>query len=143
GHGAAFTVRLPLLRPRASETSDRGDRTRLEDDRFPSLAGVSLLVVDDEPDSNEAVRELFASCGAECGGAGSAQHAREVLQRWRPHVLVSDVAMPGEDGYALIADVRSHNGDAAQLPALALTAYASRNDKIRLLAAGFHAHVSK
>jgi PAS domain S-box-containing protein len=143
GRGTAFSVRLPLLRPRAPETSDRRDRTRPANDPFPSLAGVSLLVVDDEPDSNEAVRELLALCGADVRVAGSAKHAREILRRWKPDVLVSDVAMPGEDGYAFIADLRSHNGDAAQLPALALTAYASRSDKIRLLAAGFQAHVSK
>ena len=69
--------------------------------------------------------------------------ARVILAAWRPTLIVSDVGMPGEDGYAFITDWRSQPGDAARIPAVALTAYAARADKIRLLSAGFDAHVPK
>src|SRR5262249_35345166 len=67
----------------------------------------------------------------------------EVLSAWTRDVLVSDVGMPGEDGYAFIAALRADATDVAQIPAVALTAYASREDKVRLLSAGFQAHVPK
>jgi len=102
-----------------------------------------VLVVDDEPDSNEVVGTLLSSCGAEVRVAASAAQAREEFARWEADLLVSDVGMPGEDGYAFIAKLRAQEGKSAQVPALALTAYASREDRIRLLAAGFQAHVAK
>jgi CheY-like chemotaxis protein len=102
-----------------------------------------VLLVDDEPHSNEAVGNVLSSCGAEVRAAGSAALAREVLAAWRADVLVSDVGMPGEDGYGLIASLRAREGEVSQIPAVALTAYASREDKVRLLSAGFQAHVPK
>jgi CheY-like chemotaxis protein len=75
--------------------------------------------------------------------AASAAQAREELARWTADLLVSDIGMPGEDGYAFIAMLRAQEGDSAQVPALALTAYASREDRVRLLSAGFQAHLAK
>jgi CheY-like chemotaxis protein len=69
--------------------------------------------------------------------------ARAILADWRPTLIVSDVGMPGEDGYAFITEWRRTPGDAAHIPAVALTAYAGRADKIRLLSAGFDAHIPK
>ncbi|HLY37856.1 MAG TPA: ATP-binding protein, partial [Candidatus Binatia bacterium] len=142
--GATFTVRLPLVAARAAVEADIATpaATRPRVAEYASLGGLRVLVVDDEPDSSEAVRELLASCDADVEVAGSAEHARDVLRRWDAHVVVSDVGMPGEDGFDFIASLRGRE-DGAAPAAVALTAYASRADKIRLLAAGFQAHVPK
>jgi CheY-like chemotaxis protein len=89
------------------------------------------------------VAELLATQGAEVRQAASAAAARTAAAEWRPTLLVSDVGMPGEDGYAFIARWRAEEHDGARIPAVALTAYAARSDKIRLLSAGFDAHVPK
>jgi PAS domain S-box-containing protein len=146
GRGAVFTVKLPLMMARRAGELERRHPTvgAVADGReLQRLDGLRILVVDDEPDSNDAVSELLASCGADVRAAASADEARDVLARWRPDVLVSDVGMPGEDGYAFIARLRANEGDRAPMPAVALTAYASRDDKVRLLSAGFQAHVPK
>ena len=95
-----------------------------------------MLLVDDEPDSNEAVRVLLDHVGAEVRVASSASHALEILGRWRPDVLVTDIGMPDEDGYGLLAKVRAKSDGIHHLPALALTAYASTEDRARLLSRG-------
>ena len=143
--GSIFTVRLPLLVPRSADEAERPHSTalRVNVHDYPSLAGLQVVLVDDEPDSSEAVRELLSSCGADVRVAASAEEARDVLWRRKADLLVTDVGMPGEDGYAFIANLRAQDGDVARMPAVALTAYASRDDKIRLLAAGFQAHVAK
>jgi PAS domain S-box-containing protein len=148
GKGAVFTVKLPLAVARTADEPERRHPTAVEangrvDDRYPSLEGVRVLVVDDEPHSNEVVSTLLSSCGAEIRVAVSAAQARELLGRWTADVLVSDIGMPGEDGYEFIAKLRAQAGPVAQIPAVALTAYASRNDRIGLLSAGFQAHVPK
>ena len=146
GQGAAFTLRLPLMRAQtAAEAGGRPATVGVAEDGhgLQRLDGMRILLVDDEPESNDAVTSLLASCGAEVRAAGSAEGARNILARWRADVLVSDVAMPEEDGYALVASLRARDGEIAQIPAVALTAYASREDKVRLLSAGFQAHVAK
>jgi CheY-like chemotaxis protein len=100
-------------------------------------------VVDDDPDSNEAVRALLASRGADVRLAGSAGQALEVLGEWLPDLLVSDIAMPGEDGYALLARLRAADSPHRAVPAVALTAFAGREDREQMLSAGFEAHVPK
>jgi CheY-like chemotaxis protein len=99
--------------------------------------------VDDDPDSNEALRTLLDRCGAEVRVAGSAALALEVLNRWTPDVLLTDIGMPGEDGYALLSKVRARSGELSRLRAIALTAYASADDRARLLSAGFRLHIAK
>jgi PAS domain S-box-containing protein len=146
GKGAVFTVKLAVMMPRTAGEAERRHPTAglaTGDRQLPRLDRLRLLVVDDEPASNEVVQELLTSCGAEVRVAGSAEYAREILARWKPDILVSDVGMPHEDGYAFIASVRAGDGEMSQMPAVALTAYASREDKIRLLSAGFQAHVPK
>ena len=108
-----------------------------------NLAQRKILVVDDEDDASEVVQELLGGRGAEVRTARSPAQARAILADWRPTLIVSDVGMPDEDGYAFITDWRAQPSDAARIPAVALTAYAGRTDKIRLLSAGFDAHVSK
>jgi PAS domain S-box-containing protein len=146
GKGAVFTVKLPLMVARTAAEMERRHPTvlaRTDGHDLPRLEGLRLLLVDDEPDSNEVVHEILSSCGAEVRVAASAEQAREILGRWKPDMVVSDVGMPGEDGYAFIASLRATDGGASRLPAVALTAYASREDKMRLLSAGFQAHVTK
>jgi CheY-like chemotaxis protein len=148
GKGAVFTLKLPLvvLARTAGEAGRRHPRAPEEatSDTLASLDGLRVLVVDDDPDSNEVVRVLLAGQGAEVEVAASAAQALDILARWRPDVLVSDVGMPGQDGYGLIRNVRLRDDDKPQrLPAVALTAYATVDDRVRLLSAGFQAHVAK
>jgi len=102
-----------------------------------------VLVVDDDPDSNEVVRTLLAACGAEVRTASSAREALAVIERWLPDVVVSDLAMPDEDGYSLLARMRSHGPPLRSVPAIALTAYSAPSDREQALSAGFQAHVAK
>ncbi len=145
GQGAVFTAKLPLMVTRRAGETLRRHPTEIGDDEaaLPRLDGIRILVVDDEPDASEVVTELLTAQGAEVRQAASAEAARAVLAKWHPALIVSDVGMPGEDGYAFIMRWRADPGDAARIPAVALTAYAGRTDKIRLLSAGFDAHVPK
>jgi CheY-like chemotaxis protein len=147
GQGSTFTVKLPVVpfSRRAGEAVRRHPMLPGEaaGAQMPELESVRVLLVDDDPDTNEAMRVLLGRCGAEVRVAASAAHAFEILGRWTPDVLVSDVGMPGEDGYALLARVRQSDGPFARIPAIALTAYASVEDRVRLLSAGFHMHLAK
>ena len=147
GEGAVFTVKLPLIvvsrsageAVRLHPTADRPAAPRA----LPRLDGLQVLVVDDEPDSNEVIRTLLASCGADVRVAASARQALDILGRWKPALLVTDIGMPQEDGYALLAEVRRRGDGTADIPAVAVTAYATVEDRVRLLSAGFAAHVAK
>lgn len=144
--GAVFTDKLPsgTIRRAAGETVRRHPtELRLGTHPAPTLDGVRILVVDDEPDSNEVVRTLLADRGAEVRVAASVARAPDLLGRWKPDVLVSDTGMPEEDGYSLLSKVRARGDELAGVPAIALTAYASVDDRVRLLSAGFARHVPK
>ena len=147
GQGASFTVRLPLMVMRdAARAPERRHPTAVDRPATPDvprLDGVCVLVVDDEPDSNEMVAVLLASHGAEVRVAASAAQALAILERWRPHVLVSDIGMPEVDGFELIRRVRERDDARAHVPAIALTAYARVEDRVRSLTAGFQMHVTK
>lgn len=146
--GSTFTVKLPLvpIQRTAGEEVRRhpvaGADSALAT-AFIDLHGIRVLLVDDDPDSNEAVRMILDRCGAEVRVAGSAAHALEILARWVPDVLVTDIGMPVQDGYALVQAVRALGGRAADLPAIALTAYAAVEDRVRLLSSGFQMHLAK
>ena len=112
--------------------------------RTTSLRGTRVLVVDDEHDTREILSVMLARYGAEVRTAGSAAEALTVFADWRPDVLVSDIGMPLEDGYALIGKVRARDkADGGEVPAIALTAFAAPQDKERALASGFNKHLSK
>ena len=146
GQGAVFTVALPLaVAQTAGEVERRPPKRSAPASQHGSapLDGLRVLVVDDEPDNNEVVGTLLSSCGAEVRLAGSARQAVEMLGRWKPDVLVTDIAMPDQDGCDLLATIRSQEGEPAEILAVALTAYASKEDRIRLLSAGFQAYVAK
>ena len=147
GKGTTVTVKLPrMIFARTAGEIERRHPT-LEalpaEPDYPQLSDLRVLVVDDEPDSNEVVRTLLASCGAEVRVAGSAAEGLRELGRWTPHVLVSDIGMPGEDGYAFLGKVRAQGGTIGTIPAVALTAYATTADRIRIFSAGFQVHVVK
>jgi PAS domain S-box-containing protein len=109
-----------------------------------TLRGLKILVVDDEPDARDLVKQLLGDCHAEVHTASSATEALLVLQRTRPDLLLSDIGMPERDGYQLMRDVRrllpEHGGNT---PAIALTAFARSDDRTRAMLAGYQVHMSK
>ena len=143
GRGATFTVRLPLspVAPAEPVARDAGDPETAED--LPSLEGVRVLVVDNEPDARTLVAAILERCGATVTAVGSAADALTQIRDDRPDVLLSDIAMPGEDGYSLIRKVRRLDRPDSPLPAAALTAYASASDRAEALLAGYQAHLRK
>jgi len=143
GLGATFTVMLPLKQRRNQQSQLRGER-KIPQMRQAILAGLKVLVVDDEPDNREFLVAAIEQLGATATAAASAAEAIELLQQSPPDILVSDIGMPVEDGYSLIRKVRSSElGTAKRLPAVALTAYASESDRDRAIAAGYDEHLAK
>jgi CheY-like chemotaxis protein len=113
-------------------------------DDTENLGGVRVLVVDDDQDTLEMLKVVLQSCGAEVITAPSAVEALQALERSRPDALVSDIAMPEQDGYELIEHVRQLGPErGGNIPAVALTAYARVEDRIRALTAGFQMYVPK
>jgi CheY-like chemotaxis protein len=102
-----------------------------------------LLTVEDEPDARELLKLMLERCGAEVRTAQSAREALREIEEWKPDLMISDIEMPGEDGYYLIQRVRSFAQAQGRLPAIALTAHARVEDRLRALRAGFDAHVAK
>jgi len=140
--GATFTVRIPLAPLRMAAVTSSVATTAA--DRLPPLAGVRVLVVDDDADARDLVTAVLGQSGAEVMTASSTVEALDALGRVRPHVLVSDLSMPGDDGYALLQRVRALGLDReGRLPAVALTAFARAEDRARALAVGYAVHVSK
>jgi PAS domain S-box-containing protein len=147
--GATFTVRLPI---RAEESAPiavapevrQAGAMRPSSAEMVDLTGIKVLLVDDEPDARELLTEVLQQCGAIVVATHSADEAMRLIPRERPAVLLSDIGLPGEDGYKLISRVRAlppeHGG---KLPAAAITAYARSDDAIRALAAGYQRHAPK
>jgi CheY-like chemotaxis protein len=108
------------------------------------LRGLRALIVDDEPDAREMLRVMLGQFGIQVKTSASVQEALELLEKWKPDVLISDVGMPNEDGYALILQVRALSHErGGSIPAIALTGYSRLEDRSQLLAAGYHMHLSK
>jgi CheY-like chemotaxis protein/anti-sigma regulatory factor (Ser/Thr protein kinase) len=149
GQGTTFTVSLPLLPIRKEPTSEAppvhpAAKTDIALDCPPELEGLRVLVVDDEPDTRELLRAVLTSCGAQAVLAGSAAEALEEIGRGQFDVLISDIGMPEDDGYSLIAKIRRLPADrGGRVPAAALTAYARAEDRVRALRCGFQTHVPK
>ncbi|RZT10982.1 PAS domain S-box-containing protein [Duganella sp. CF402] len=142
GRGACFTLRLPAhhhLPAPAAPPAPAKPHAAVQD-----LSGVQVLVVDDEDDARELIKRILSDCNAEVLTAATAAEALQLLQHERPDLLVSDLGMPGMDGYGLLDRIRalgpSRGGD---LPAIALTAFAHAEDRGRALASGFLAHLAK
>ena len=148
GKGATFIVKLPVLpvNQNAPVTDQRNpsDSEAAASASATDLAGLKVLVVDDEADTCELLRSLLSKCGAEVSAARSASEAFRLFKLVHPDVMVSDIGMPFEDGYELIRKVRSLpelNG--GKVPAVALTAYARPEDRMKALRAGYQMHVAK
>ena len=141
GRGSTFTVRLPCITGRSTPaiTDVEGDRAT------PTpLHDVTVLVVDDQEDARELMCAVLGRCGAHVVAVDSTAAALEALDRVRPDVILSDLEMPGEDGYSLIRKVRERPPEkGGTVPAAALTAYARTEDRLHSLRAGFHRHVPK
>jgi len=143
GKGARFVVTLPL--ERAIEGSETAIETVSEPPEAQSiergtLAGIYALLVEDDPDGCDLMQMMLRRFGAEVTAVSTQAAALESVRERRPDVLVSDIGLPDGDGFQLLKRVRESNQD---LPAVAVTAYASRQDVAKALAAGFQAHVSK
>jgi CheY-like chemotaxis protein len=137
--GATFAVELPSVS--AQRQAATGSEEGSGEDR---LDGVRILVIDDQPDDRELLSMILGRQGAEVRTASSGAEAFVLLQSWKPDVLVSDIAMPGEDGYSLIGKVRAlSDHSVAAIPAIAVTAHARLEDRRRALEAGFEYHIAK
>lgn len=152
GHGASFTVRLPLggvhspEEPIVQETirAAGSEAIAIESDTTPRLDDVRVLIVDNDSDAREILDLMLSQCGAKVTTATTAREALEVLQEAKQDVLVSDIGMPGEDGYWLIKKVRALDQESEKgIPAVALTGYAGPEERLRLLSAGYQVHVAK
>jgi signal transduction histidine kinase/ActR/RegA family two-component response regulator len=150
GRGSSFVLRIPIaparsrplppIRPLAQGPS----RPPVAQAACPQIAGLRVLVVEDEADARDLLVVLLEECKVAVRAVGTAAEGLEALSKWQPDVIVSDIGMPIEDGYTFIQRVRAlprERGGA--VPAVALTAYARMEDRRRALLAGFNMHVSK
>jgi len=140
GKGAIFRVRLPILEA-GEAIREIGRRTP----RAPSrLEGVRVLVVEDDPDAREVVTTLLSRYGAKVRPAASVREAVEKVVQAKPDVVVADIAMPGEDGYALVRRLRAMEREyGGHVPVIAVTALASAEDRKRAMSEGFDEHLTK
>jgi CheY-like chemotaxis protein len=133
--------------PEAGKEAKAGARPALKDEKtegLPSLEGLRVLIVDDEPDALEFLRFVLQRSRAEVAAASSTDEALRELESFRPHVIVSDIGMPGRDGYELVRSLRSLPPErGGKLPAVALTAYARTEDERRAIREGFQTHIPK
>lgn len=139
GHGATFAVTL-----RASDAPARAIDRRTRARKAVSLAGHSIMLLEDHADSRELLVQALRNSGAAVAAFGAAREAFASLDRVRPSVIVADIALPDEDGYSFIRRVRAHSTPAIQsVPAIAVTAYATIPDRAEALAVGFQQHLPK
>jgi PAS domain S-box-containing protein len=148
GRGATFTVTLPLAnaegRTARAERVEEAQSVRPASAPASALEGVRVLVVDDDPDACDLLQAVLHTEGADVHAVGSARAALDHIAAFHPDVLLSDIGMPGEDGYSLIRRVRALKPEqGGTVPAVALTAYARAEDRMKAILAGFQHHVAK
>ena len=149
GKGATFTITLPFVGVVNNEDEPESVHPTQGDEinsfeGLPSLQGLKVLVVDDEPDTRELIREVLKECGSEVITSQSVAEALVALEEHKPDILISDLGMPDEDGYSLISKIRALPDErGGQIPAAALTAYARAEDRMRVLRSGFQFHLPK
>ena len=149
GQGATFTLSLPMVSD--SEVNELAERFRPQGKDYVNsfvrperLNGLKVLVVDDDYDTRDFLRFGISQCGADVVTAGSAQEAIKIIEAESINFIVSDIGMPGEDGFHLIRKIRALPAErGGALPAIALTAYARKEDRLRALEAGYQMHVLK
>ncbi len=149
GKGATFTVRLPRASGTAASVGRASTqrvhaRTQKQNasDSDPSLAGLNILLVDDEADTLTMFRDALEAAGAQVKALASGAEAVREMDRWRPDLVVTDLGLPGMDGYALLKAIREMAAH-RNVPAVAVSAYARPEDRSRALGAGFQAHLAK
>ena len=147
GQGASFTIKLPILIPRAVHDEERVHPAVTETiatNGGPSLNYLKVLVVDDEAGAREIAATILIQAQAEVRTAESASAALAIMNEWLPDVLVADIGMPEVDGYEFISQVRTRSPqDGGSVPAAALTAYARTQDRLRVLSSGYQMHIPK
>jgi PAS domain S-box-containing protein len=148
GLGSSFIVCLPLYissvdRHETPSGESAQSEIELDSTDLPTLESLTALVVDDQPDARDLVGNLIVNRGGRVLLAESAERALEILQREKVDIVISDIGMPGTDGYELIRRIRCLSGAVARVPAIALTAYARTVDRQRALLAGFQLHMPK
>ena len=147
GQGCTFTVKIPLLttaRDAGGENSSQNLKSNIQNPPAPSFTGLQILVVDDEADARELIATVLEEYGARVTAVASAAEALEAVEKLQPSVLVSDIGMPGENGYSLIRKLRNIEAErGGKIPAIALTAYARSEDRAAAIAAGFQVHLPK
>jgi len=141
GQGSAFTIKLPIRAVRHEYIQPLSPKPRSEGLERPELVGVRILIVDDELDTCDLLSFIFNKTGSIVETAASAPAAIQVFDRWTPDILIADISMPDMDGYELIRFIRKDRG--SRIPAIALTAMARIDDRIKALNAGYQMHVSK
>jgi PAS domain S-box-containing protein len=143
GKGTTFTVTLPVVAARQRDEEERPAHPRENvaiADMCEHIAGLRVLIVDDEPDARHVARRFIEDCGAKVTTASSVREALDAIAAQELDVLVCDIGMPQQDGYTLIQTLRASGN---RIPAIALTAYARPEDRVRAIVAGFQAHVAK
>jgi signal transduction histidine kinase len=151
GQGSTFVVKLPLTTVRSEVAPPPSDRRQSatpsstsSSDRVPMLTGLRILVVDDEPDARELLKRILGEYEAQVEVAASADEAMAAIAAQVPDVLVSDIGMPGVDGYELLRTIRRLSPESGgQIPAVALTAFARSEDRQRALLTGYQSHIAK
>ena len=148
GQGATFRVRLPLLALHAGRYESGRVSPNIQApstvQEAPDLAGIHVLIVDDEPDSRALLRTVVEQFGADVRVCASSAEALAAFREWPPDVIVSDIEMPGKDGYQFMRQIRELPPErGGRTPAVALTAYARMDDRMRALSAGYQIHMSK
>jgi signal transduction histidine kinase/ActR/RegA family two-component response regulator len=147
GKGATFTVALPNTQARAvspEELRAGEPEWRLAGANLPSIEGARALVVDDDADARELIAMTLKDGGVDVRTVASSPEALAAFDEWRPDILIADIGMPGEDGYTLMKKLRARESDRGDhIPAIALTAYARREDRMRALSAGYEYHIPK
>ncbi len=150
GQGATFIVMLPLAL-KESDSDEQAVEQSFDDHKLTTSQGIlnnlnstKILVVDDEVDAQELLKRVLEDCGANVLTASSAEEALELVQSYKPNVVVSDIGMPGKDGYDFIRTLRGLPSDmGGNIPAAAVTAFARFEDRIRALRCGYQTHVAK
>ena len=143
GLGATFVASFPLVSTRVESSAVSQSGEHVGED-LAALSGLRILVVDDEPDACQLIAHLITRSGAQVKTCGSAHEGLQLLEQWRPDVLMSDIAMPGEDGYTFLNKVRALPPErGGKTPAAAVSAYAREEDRQRALAAGYQTHLAK
>jgi signal transduction histidine kinase/DNA-binding response OmpR family regulator len=148
--GSTFTIALPIARSDKVAANAKVETVLYESEDVQAfsaaalLYGIKVLVVDDEADSRDLLMTILTRCGSDVRCSDSAAAAMQAFHEWNPDLLVSDIGMPNEDGYSLIKRLRELESEHAKgIPAVALTAYATDEDRSLALSAGFQMHVAK